>query len=293
MVVAFDLVVSGVTVNAVELAAAVQDLHGHEVVFFAASGPMRKLVEEKKLRFILAPQSSKKVHPSYEKMVALREVVHVEAPDLLHVWEWPQCLDVFYYEYLVKKLPIIVTDMSMNLQRILPKSVPTTFGTPELVEEARSKGFRTVELLLPAVDVLINTAGTIDIAPFKKRYALDDNEIKFVTVSRLDNHMKGESICKTMEAVSALGNDFPLKFLIVGDGDAKPELESKAEKINIKLGRQAIVLTGALIDPREAYAAADVIVGMGGSALRGMAFGKPVIICRCEGFLGPIYTRNS
>jgi hypothetical protein len=35
---------------------------------------------------------------------------------------------------------------------------------------------------------------------------------------------------------------------------------------------------GALLDPRPAYAAADVVVGMGGSALRGMAFGKPVIV---------------
>ncbi len=39
-----------------------------------------------------------------------------------------------------------------------------------------------------------------------------------------------------------------------------------------------MVLTGAMVDPRPAYAAADVVVGMGGSALRGMAFGKAVIV---------------
>ena len=38
------------------------------------------------------------------------------------------------------------------------------------------------------------------------------------------------------------------------------------------------MLIGAMVDPRPAYAAADVVVGMGGSALRGMAFAKPVIV---------------
>jgi len=53
------------------------------------------------------------------------------------------------------------------------------------------------------------------------------------------------------------------------------------------LGRVAVVLTGALVDPRPAYAAADIVVGMGGSALRGMAFGKPVIIVGAQGFSVP------
>ena len=44
------------------------------------------------------------------------------------------------------------------------------------------------------------------------------------------------------------------------------------------------MLTGALIDPRPAYAAADVMLGMGGSALRGLAFGKPLVVQGEEGF---------
>ena len=43
-------------------------------------------------------------------------------------------------------------------------------------------------------------------------------------------------------------------------------------------------MTGALIDPRPAYAAADVMIGMGGSILRGMAFGKPCIVLGEQGF---------
>ncbi len=48
------------------------------------------------------------------------------------------------------------------------------------------------------------------------------------------------------------------------------------------------MFTGALLDPRPAYAAADIVVGMGGSALRGMAFGKPVVVVGERGFSLPL-----
>jgi len=37
-------------------------------------------------------------------------------------------------------------------------------------------------------------------------------------------------------------------------------------------------------DPRDAYDAADVVLGMGGSALRALAFGKPLIVQGERGF---------
>jgi glycosyltransferase involved in cell wall biosynthesis len=66
------------------------------------------------------------------------------------------------------------------------------------------------------------------------------------------------------------------------------ELSLRAEAVNKQLGREAIVLTGAMLDPRPAYAAADIVVGMGHSGLRGMAFGKPVVIVGEEGFTLPV-----
>ena len=54
-----------------------------------------------------------------------------------------------------------------------------------------------------------------------------------------------------------------------------------------------MTLVGELLDPRPAYAAADVIVGMGGSALRGAAFVKPVIIVGAKGFSAPLTPRTA
>jgi len=46
---------------------------------------MVKLVEEKGLRFLPAPEAH--VHPSPARMRASRDAVRRERPDLLHVWD--------------------------------------------------------------------------------------------------------------------------------------------------------------------------------------------------------------
>ena len=45
-----------------------------------------------------------------------------------------------------------------------------------------------------------------------------------------------------------------------------------------------MVLIGALRDPRPAYAASDIVLGMGGSALRGLSFAKPLVMIGERGF---------
>lgn len=283
----------GGLVNAIELAAALRDLHGQEVVFFATSGPMAKLVEEKGLRFFPAPAAQ--FHPSLARMRALREVVRRERPDLLHVWEYYQCLDAYYVEHLLMRIPMAVTGMMMTINRILPKMLPTTFGTPELVDRASAAGRRRVKLLLPPVDVHLNAPNIVDPEPFREQYGIQLGDITLVTVSRLSSldDIKFESLSRTIDAVGMLGRELPLRFVIVGDGEVRTELERLAKNTNAKLGRAAVVLTGALIDPRPAYAAADIVVGMGGSALRGMAFGKPVIIVGARGFSAPFTPETS
>jgi glycosyltransferase involved in cell wall biosynthesis len=277
----------GGTLNCIELAAALRDIHGHEIVFFATPGPNLKYVEERGLSFLPAPATQ--FHPSPARMRALREVVRRERPDLIYVWEYYQCLEAYYSEHLLMRVPMIVTSMMMNVTRLLPKALPTTFGTPELVNRAKTAGHQHVKLLFPPVDVNLNAPGAVDPTPFREQYGIQQGDITIVTVSRLSSSddIKFESLCRTIDAVGILARDLPLRFMIVGDGEVRSRLEHLAEKINTNLGRSAVVLAGAIIDPRSAYAAADIVVGMGGSALRGMAFGKPVVIVGAKGFSTP------
>jgi glycosyltransferase involved in cell wall biosynthesis len=285
LVFAHQLEVGGTQTNAIELAAALRDIHGCEVVLFASPGPRVKLVEEKGLRYLAAPDV--RFHPALSVMRALREAVRREGPDLLHVWDWWQCVEAYYAVHLPMRIPMVVTDMRMTLTRILPRELLTTFGTPELVDRAKAAGRKRAELLLPVVDVHLNAPDTVDPGPFRKRYGIEDGELVVVTVSRLANFLKAESLFRTLDAIGTLGRHLPLRFMIVGDGLVRGKLEHEAAKTNARLGRSAVILTGELLDPRPAYAAADIFIGMGSSALRAMAFGKPTIIVGEQNFSAP------
>lgn len=285
LVFAHHLVVGGTPLNSIELSAALQDTPDQEVVFFATPGPMLRLVEQHGLRYVPAPEAY--IHPSLARMRAIRNLVRRECPDVIHVWDWFQCLEAYYAVHLTMRIPMVVTDMFMSLTSVLPTSLVTTFGTPELVDQARRAGRPHAHLLLPPVDTKANAPTAIDPSAFKAQYSLESPGITLATVSRLDRSMKYESIAQTIDAVALLGKDIPLRLLITGDGSARPALEQRATLVNEHLRRHAIVFTGELLDPRPVYASADVVVGMGGSALRGMAFGKPVIIVGERGFSAP------
>ena len=285
LVFAHHLEIGGTQVNAIEISAALRDLHGHDVVLFATPGPMVKLVEEKGLRYLPAPEA--RFHPSPALMRSLRDAVRRERPDILYVWDWWMCLNAYYAVHLPMRVPMIVSDMMMNLTRLLPKELPTLFGTPEVVEQARAAGRQRVGLLLPPVDVHLNAPGVVDPRPFRKRWGIKGGDITLVTVSRLASCLKSESLLRTFDAIRTLGRELPLRLVVAGEGTERAKLEHLADDINAELGRPAVLLTGALLDPRLAYAAADIVVGMGSSVLRGMAFGKPVIVVGEQGFSAP------
>ena len=67
-------------------------------------------------------------------------------------------------------------------------------------------------------------------------------------------------------------------------GPPEAEVEKAAEAANALANGRVVVLTGQLTDPRPAYAAADLVIGMGSSAQRALAFGKPLIVQGEHGF---------
>jgi glycosyltransferase involved in cell wall biosynthesis len=282
LVFAHHLEIGGTQFNAIELASCLRDNYSVDVVFVAAPGPMAKLVNQKKLRYYPVPAA--RFHPSFDRMGALRRVVRLERPDLIHAWDWWQGLEAYFAIHLPMGIPLVISDMMMTLTRVLPRQIPTTFGTPALVEEAGLSGWKSPSLMLPPVDLSHNSSASCTGRDFRKLVNARENEIVLVSVSRLADYMKSEPIERAIHAIRELGPELPVKLVIVGDGGARQRLEAIAQNTNSYLCKKAVVFVGAMPDPRPAYAAADIVVGMGGSALRAMAFGKPVIIVGGRGF---------
>lgn len=284
LVYAHQLEVGGTQTNAIELAAQLRSGHGHDVVIFATPGPMAKLIEERRLPYIAAPVPGGL--PSWAMMRALSQAIRREKPDVIHVWDWWQCVNAQVVANVLHGTPIVVTDMISvgGIEAALPRSAITTFGTPERVELAKLEGRARAALLLPPIDVAHNAPGASDGQAFRAAWGVQPGEVVAITVSRLDPFLKLESIRRTIAAIGEAGRDLPLKLILVGDGDARQESQALANEVNERLGRQAVVLAGMMLDPRPAYAAADIVIGMGGSSLRGMAFSKPVVVVGERGF---------
>jgi L-malate glycosyltransferase len=285
IVFAHRLEVGGSQLNAIDLASGLRDRHGFDVILFATPGRLTDVVQQRGLRYVAAPDA--RLHPSFARMRALRGLVRQEKPDLVHAWDWWQCIDAYYSVHLPMGTPMVVSAMTMDLTRLLPKQMWTTFGTPELVDIARAAGRRKVDLIVPPVDMHLNAPDAVDARPFRERHTAGPGDILLVTTSRLSVSTKLESLMRTIAVVRELGRELPLKFIIVGEGTARAQLDALAADVNAHLGREAVACVGALLDPREAYAAADIVVGMGSSAVRALAFGKPVVVVGEQGFCAP------
>src|SRR4029453_15366294 len=116
-----------------------------------------------------------------------------------------------------------------------------------------------------AVDTGHNHRG-IDGSGFRHEVGAGDRALG-VLVSRLAPRQKPVGIELALAAAGDLARGRP--FLLAAGGEAA--------------AGDAVRLVGALADPRSAYAAADVVLGLGTSLLRGMAHGRPAVALGVDG----------
>ncbi len=276
-----NLNIGGTQLNSVDLAAAVRD-RGHQVMVCGGPGPLRQRVSDLELRLIV-PEHRGPGRLGDRAFLQLARIARREAVDVVHAWEDVRTRQAFFGPHLLHGIPVLSTIMSMGLPRSLPRTIPITVGTRELLGQARDQRRPFVELLEPPVDTREDRPGPDD-GTFRAEFSLTDDKAAVVAVSRLSHTLKLEGLLAAIEAVTQLAFEMPVRLVIVGDGPARPILEERAREARRSLGTDVVVLTGPLLDPRPAYSMADVVLGMGSSALRGMAFGKPVIVLGEEGF---------
>lgn len=274
------LEVGGTQTNAIDLAVMLREMHGWETVAFAAPGPMARVLVNSGIPYIQAPEDGQ---PRSAIARSFWEAISQVKPDLVHAWDWWQYINAMT-PALLAGTPLIVSDMiSDDSFRVIPRWQMTTFGTAQMLDRAVAGGHRWAAELRPPVDTRSNRPGVVDGSAFRSRFRILPKESLVVSVSRLAP-LKEESIVRTMDVVGALSDMYPVKYVIVGAGESLPRLHAHACRVNSLNQREAVLFAGEMTDPRVAYQAADLVVGMGGSALKGMAFEKPVVVVGKNGF---------
>lgn len=272
----------GSQLNALEIAAAVQD-SGHHVVVFAQDGPLVRRAEDLGVDVVRAPDPGRRPSPTVIR--ALLREIDSRRIDVVHGYEWPPALECAIAARLRPRTRVVATVLSMAIAPFIPTHVPLLVGTEQIRAAELAFGRSTVGLMEPPVDTELNRPG-LDLGQqeFLATWSIDDAAPTVVLVSRLAHQLKLEGVLAAMDAAAELTSAVPLQLVIVGDGPARNEVKRHADEVNRGTGRRTVILTGPLEDPRAAYSIADVALGMGGSALRAMAFGKPLVVQGEQGF---------
>lgn len=277
-----DLGMGGSQLNAIDLAGAVRD-RGHDVTVVGPDGLLVDRVHRLGLSYTELPPP--RLSTTGTTLSRLRSIVKSEKPDVVHAYEGVPASQCWYGLHLPLGTPVLATVNSMSVPSSLPRDMPLLVCTPNIASANTHR--RQVDLLEIPVDVADPTlaAGADD---FLRSYGLRPDELHVVIVGRVAPELKLQGLLEACAAMGRVARRVPARLVIVGDGPSMPLLRAAAATAGDVDGRPAVVLTGQLNDPRPAYAAADVFLGMGGSALRAMAAGRPVVVQGEGGFWGEV-----
>lgn len=195
--------------------------------------------------------------------------------DLVHVYGQRRMRAAYLGPCRLARRPLVLTNYDMEHNPFTLRGVPLVVGTRYLAEELTERPGE-VTLISPPVDIAQDSQDAVDGAAFRRAHGVREDQILVTWVGRLASEMKAPAIRDLIAAVELLDRD-RVVVAVVGTGDAEAELRALADGTNDRLGRPAVRFLGAMTDPRPAYAAADVEVGMGSSAARSLAFARPVV----------------
>jgi hypothetical protein len=249
-------------------------------VVYAPAGELVEQVRAAGLEYIAAPEPGQGT--SRDWMAGLGRVLAERPIDLVHAYEWGPCLGASFTAGIRRYTPVLMSVLSMGVPDFLPRHQPLLVGTPALAEEQRAGG-RRVFLLEPPVD--LDRYRVRDVAAARRRWEIGPGELVLSYVSMLTpNLQKLQGVQVAVAMADQLAGRYPLRLLIAGDGEGFEQVSLRAKRVNERHGRTVVQTVGFQPDPRPVYEAADVVLGMGGSALRGLAFGKPLIVPGEAGF---------
>lgn len=276
------LALGGCPINALDLGRTLRG-RGHRVEVFAIDEQVRTSLLPYAERSGFSPVRLPARSGTLARAVQIRRLAAASSADVVHVFgPWLGRAATIAAAGPSPRSAVVTNWMMENVGYVPPRT-PLILGTRELRDEAEQIQGRHVWLMEPPVDLDADRPDPAAGRRFRHELGIRADETVVVVVGRVDTHLKEEGLRHAIGAVEHL--DRPdLRLVVVGDGDALDRVRVEADSVNDRLGRPAVVLAGARQDPRPAYDAADVALGMGGSALRALAHGRPLVVLGVNGF---------
>ncbi|MCR2823921.1 glycosyltransferase family 4 protein [Microbacterium sp. zg.Y909] len=280
-----ELIVGGSQINAIDLAARMRD-RGHTVRIYAPPGPLVQRIEGHGLPYRAAPPHKARAL-RVRALFALAREIHRFAPDIVHTYESSPAIASAAVSSISTHRSV-ATMLSMDVPDFIPENVPLLVGTTALLH-AQSARSGPVQLLEPPVDTDYDSPR--DAAAARADLNIAPDQFVVGVVGRLSKeHEKARGVIRAIQRLDQSDLSSAVTLVVAGTGDEEAEVrEAAASTRNPML---TVRVEGNVDDPRPIYAAADVIFGMGGSALRAMSHARPLIVQGADGFWETLTPRS-
>ncbi|HHT73553.1 MAG TPA: glycosyltransferase [Firmicutes bacterium] len=271
---------------------------GHNVIIGTGGGPMASRYKDAGLEVFLMPfQSDNPLYTNYTALLdQTRKLVRERQIQLIHAHQIAglKVAAQIWQELLV---PLVFTIHGMfyprrRLQSLIDSCAHVIAVSPPAAAWAKK------QLGLPASQISVIPNG-IDIShfkpgtasSFKNELGMDEKQPLITLCSRIA-WGKTRVIEDAIYAVEELHQAEGVHLAIVGSGPDSPFVHALANMVNQRQGYDIIHLTGAMLDPVDAYRAADIVIGTARVALEAMSTCTPVIAAGNSGYFGPVTPSN-
>ena len=286
-----QLNIGGAETHVVELAKELKR-KGFNIIVTSNGGVYVKELEEAGIKHYNVPLQNKNPKNMLKAMRLLKKIIKDEKIDIVHSHAR---IPSFILGRLHKKMkfPFVTTahwvfNTSYGLKYI------TNWGEKTVAVSEDIKTYLMDNYHVPEADINVTING-IDTDKFSPE--TDDTDIRnelgikaddtvITYVSRLDES-RSLVAKQLIEVIPEIDKSVKnLKVIVVGAGDDFNNVKAMTDKVNAKLGRDVVVLTGARTDINKLVAPCQLFVGVSRAALEAMAAEKPVIIAGNEGYIG-------
>ncbi len=287
LMVLMGLDTGGAETHVVELSRALKE-RGHEICVASAGGVYVGTLAEAGIGHVTLPLKRKDPISTVVSFFGLRKLIK-RGVDVVHCHaRIPAFVTSLIYRNarFCRKYPFRFVTTAHWVFKVTPLlRMWTVWGERCIAVSADIADYLTDEYRYPPDRISVTVNG-IDTDRFSPRGEPDGGVPAVCNVSRLDG---SRSRCaeELIRAVAILdGEGVAVRAEIVGGGEKEDMLRAVADRLNAKLNRTAVVLTGAVTDVEKHIEKCRVFCGVSRAALEAMSCGKQVILAGNEGYLG-------
>ena len=291
LMVTMGLDIGGAETHIVELSRELAG-RGCEVLVASNGGVYVEEIERSGIRHFQLPLNTKGLGAVRRSYRGLKELIIREKPDIVHAHAR---IPAFITGLIHRQLDFNFVTTAHWVFNVTPLNrILTNWGTYTVAvsDDIRNYLIDEYDLRPDQISVTINGIDMEKFSPertgdgIKEEFGMDPGAPTLTYVSRMDES-RALVAARLIDLSEKLAERVPgIQLLLAGGGDRFDELEKKAQRINKKLGRQCVIMTGARTDINDIVAAGDIFVGVSRAALEAMSAGKPALIAGNEGYIG-------